>query len=152
MPPRPPAPARPSQIAHIQDLLVRLGHTQADAEAGLGRPLTEIDRPTARKLLTTLQSELREGRTAERHRAYLPEAVDQFEHRYLAAAQEAGATLRFTLFNNESLTGLLIGYGPYSITMRQPDGTEITVNKLAVVSYSKLPQRAAPQNGTESKA
>ena len=95
-------------------MLVRLGRSEADIEAELGKPLADIDRPTASKLLTTLQTELHEGRTAERHRAYLPEAVDQFEQRYLLAAQEAGVSLRLTLFDGSIVTGQLIGFGPYN--------------------------------------
>ncbi len=135
--PRPPAPARPSQIAHLQDVLARLGRTQAQIEAELGKSLTEIDRPTASKLLTQLQTELREGRTAERHRAYLPEAVDQYELRYLTDVKEAGTPLHFTLFDGATLTGVIVGFGPYNITLREASGREITVNKLAIVSYAR---------------
>jgi hypothetical protein len=149
-PPRPPAPARPSQIAHLQDVLARLGRTQTQVEAELGKPLAEIDRPTASKLLTELQAELREGRSAERHRAYLPEAVDQYEARYLTAAQEAAMPLRFTLFDNSTVTGVISGFGPYNITVRQPDGGEVTLNKLAIVSYAK--PSTAGTNGKEPHA
>ncbi len=135
--PRPPAPARPSQIAHLQDVLARLGRTQAQIEAELGRSLTEIDRPTASKLLTQLQTELREGRTAERHRAYLPEAVDQYELRYLTEVQAAKAPLHFTLFDNTTINGVVVGFGPYNITIQEASGREVTVNKLAIVSYVK---------------
>jgi hypothetical protein len=133
-------------------MLVRLGKSQADVEAELGKPLAELDRPSASKLLTTLQGELREGRTAERHRAYLPEAVDQFEQRYLLAVQEAGAILRFTLFDGSIVTGQLIGFGPYSVTLRQDDDSEITLNKLAVVSYSQPAASGALDNGKEPRA
>jgi len=135
--PRPPAPARPSQIAHLLDVLARLGRTQAQIETELGKSLTEIDRPTASKLLTQLQTELREGRTAERHRAYLPEAVDQYELRYLTDVKEAGTPLHFTLFDGATLTGVIVGFGPYNITLREASGREITVNKLAIVSYAR---------------
>jgi transcriptional regulator with XRE-family HTH domain len=148
-PPRPPAPARPSQIAHLKDMLVRLGRSEAALEVELGKPLAEIDRPTASKLLATFQTELRDGRTAERHRAYLPEAVDQFEQRYLLAAQEAAAPLRFTLFDGSLVTGQLIGFGAYNVTLRQDDGNEITLNKLAVVSYARPAEAGASANGTE---
>lgn len=148
--PRPPAPARPSQITHLQEVLTRLGRAQAQVEAELGKPLAEIDRPTASKLLTQFQTELREGRSAERHRAYLPEAVDQYEMRYLTEVQEAGTPLHFTLFDNTTLTGAVVGFGPYNITVREADGREVTVNKLAVVSYVKMP--AAPPAGQEPAA
>ena len=132
-------PARASQIAHLQDLLVRLGLSQAEVEAEQGKPLAELDRLAASQLLARLQTELREGKGAERHRAYLPEAVDQYEFRYLTAAQQAGDMLHFTLFDNTAVAGQVIGFGAYSITVRLADGTETTLNKLAIVSYSKTP-------------
>jgi transcriptional regulator with XRE-family HTH domain len=135
--PRAPLPARPSQITHLQDLLVRLGRSQAEVEAEMGKPLTELDRPAASQLLVKLQAEMKEGKFAERHRAYLPEAVDQFEFRYLTAAQQAGDELHFTLFDNSAVTGQVIGFGQYNITVRAADGSEITLNKLAIVSYTK---------------
>ncbi len=142
--PRPPLPARPSQIAHLQDLLQRLGRSQAELEAQLGQPLAELDRLSASRALVALQTELREGATPNRHRAYLPEAVDQFEHKYLAAAQGSGATLRFNLFDGTTLSGQVSGYGPYSITVRQSDGSETTLNKLALVSYTRPPGSEEP--------
>jgi transcriptional regulator with XRE-family HTH domain len=145
--PRPVAPARPSQIAHLQDLLVRLGRSQAEVEAELGKPLAELNRPDASQMLVKLQTELKEGKTAERHRAYLPEAVDQFESKYLAASQQAGDVLRFTLFDNSTVAGQVIGFGTYNITVRLADGSETTLNKLAIVSYTKaapVPEQEPP--------
>ncbi len=99
---------------------------------------------SASKALVALQTELRERVTPDRHRAYLPEAVDQFEHNYLADVQASGATLRFNLFDGTTFTGQVVGYGPYSITVRQADGSEATVNKLALVSYTRLPGSEEP--------
>lgn len=138
-PPRPPAPARPSQLAHLADLIERLGRTQAEVETEAGKPLAQLDRLEASKLLGRLQTEFREGKAPNRHRAYLPEAIDQFEFKYLTAAQEAGDTILFTLFDNTQVQGYVIGFGLYSITVRQVDGSETTVNKLALVSYTRLP-------------
>jgi transcriptional regulator with XRE-family HTH domain len=135
--PRPPAPARPSQIAHLTDLIGRLGKDRAALEAELGKPLEELDRLAASSLLGKLQLELRNAPSPERHRAYLPEAVDQYEHNYLNSVKESAATLQFTLFNGERLEGQVAGYGPYNITVRQADGGEVTLNKLAIVSYRR---------------
>jgi transcriptional regulator with XRE-family HTH domain len=136
--PRQPLPARPSQITHLQDLLMRLGRPQAEVEAEVGKPLAELDRLAASQLLVKLQTEIKEGKFAERHRAYLPEAVDQFEFKYLTAAQQAGDVLSFTLFDNTTVAGQVIGFGQYNITVRTADGSETTLNKLAIVSYTKL--------------
>lgn len=136
--PRPPVPARPSQIAHLSDLLTRLGRNKAEFENELGKPLSELDRQEVSQALARLQTELREGRGVERRRAYLPEAVDQFEFRYLSDAQRAEALLKFTLFDGSTVTGRVLGFGQYNITLRQLDGSELTLNKLALVSYQKL--------------
>lgn len=136
--PRPVAMARPSQIAHLTDLLTRLDRSRADLEAELGKPLAELSRREASQLLFRLQAALREGLIAERRRAYLPEAVDQFEYRYLTAVKEEGAVLRFSLFDGSTVTGPVVGFSPYAITVRLENGDELTLNKLALVSYQKL--------------
>lgn len=136
--PRPPAMARPSQIAHLTDLLTHMGRSTADLEKELGKPLTELNRREASQLLFKLQNALREGLVADRRRAYLPEAVDQFEYRYLTAASEEGAVLRFNLFDGSTVTGPIVGFSPYTITVRLENGDELTLNKLALVSYQKL--------------
>jgi transcriptional regulator with XRE-family HTH domain len=148
--PRPPAPARASQIVHLQTLLTRLGRTEQSVEAELGRPLAQIDRLEASRLLVQLQTDLKKS-TAERHRPYLPEAVDQFEYRYLAAARDAQATLRFKLFDESNLTGKITGFGPYSITVQQSDGSETTLNKLAIVSYTRTSGLTSATNGKEPR-
>jgi transcriptional regulator with XRE-family HTH domain len=139
--PRPPAPARPSQIAHVQTLLRQLDLTPAQLEVEVGKPLAELDRTAMSGLLRSLQDRTRDL-TAERHRAYLPESVDTYEARYLTEAQAAGAVLRFTLFDGGTDEGQVIGFGPYSITIRAPDGAERTLNKLALVSYTRQPSGA----------
>lgn len=145
--PRPPAPVRPSQIAHLQNLLSRLGRTEQSLEAEIGKPLADLDRIQASRLSMKLQEELRSG-SAERHRPYLPEAVDQYELKYLTSAREAGAFLQLRLFDNTALTGRLTGFSPYSLTLAQDDGSEITVNKLAIVWYTRTAPTPAA-NGKE---
>jgi transcriptional regulator with XRE-family HTH domain len=142
--PRPPAPARPSQIAHLQTVMTQLNRSPAELEAELGKPLAELDRAEMSGLLRSLQDKAREL-TAERHRAYLPEAVDTFEARYLGGVQESGAVLRFTLFDGGTAEGQVIGFSPYSITIRTPDGAERTLNKLALVSYTTRPPDGSDQ-------
>lgn len=137
--PRPPAPARPSQIAHLDTLIQRLDKDRAALEAELGKPLEQLDRLAASDLLGKLQAELRSAPTPERHRAYLPEAVDQYEFRYLTAVKDEGADLHFALFDGSQVDGQIAGFGPYNITVRQADGSELTLNKLAIASYRKHP-------------
>ncbi|MGC8781465.1 MAG: helix-turn-helix domain-containing protein [Anaerolineae bacterium] len=144
---RPLSPPRPSQLAHLENLLKRLNKTAAEVEAELGKPLASLDRRALSAVLRDLQSKLKEVPQPVRHRAYLPEAVDEFEARYLTTAQEAGDTLHFTLFDGSTVTGQVIGFSPYSITVRVADGAEVTLNKLALVSYTR-PAAAQPQEPT----
>lgn len=135
---RPSLPPRPSQLAHLENLLKRLNKTAADVETELGKPLASLDRRALSTVLHNLQNKLKEVPQPVRHRAYLPEAVDEFEARYLTAVQEAGDPLLFTLFDGSTVTGRVIGFSPYSITVRVADGAEVTLNKLALVSYTRL--------------
>ncbi len=142
--PRPPAPARPSQIAHLEDLIQRLGKSRASFEEELGRPLEQLNRQEASTLLVKLQTEIRSAPSADRHRAYLPEAVDQYELQYLTAAKDSGSALHFTLFDGSRMDGQITGFGPYNITVRLADGSELTLNKLAIASYRRRPGTQIP--------
>ena len=146
--PRPPAPVRASQLAHLRDLLQRLGRPESELQSELGKPLTALDRLQASKLLVDLQPELRSS-TAERHRAYLPEAVDQYELKYLTGVRDAGGTLTCKLFDDSTVVGTLTGFSPYALTLQCEDGSETTVNKLAIVSYTRALMRGDALNGKE---
>ncbi len=143
-PPRPPTPARPGQIEHLLRLAERFPDVdRASLEAQAGKPLEELTKREASELLRQLQERIRlehpprSKRPFDRHRAYLPEGVDEFELKYLTAAQEAGDVLHVTLFDGSRVEGQIVGFSPYAITLRQPDGEEITVNKLAIACYRK---------------
>jgi transcriptional regulator with XRE-family HTH domain len=143
-PGRPPAPARPTQIEHLLNLAERFPDVdRGTLEAQAGKTLEELMTKEASGLLNQLQKRLREEQPPrvkqpfDRHRAYLPEGVDEFELKYLTVAQEAGDILHVTLFDGSQLEGLIAGFGPYSITLRNPDGEETTVNKLAIAYYRK---------------
>jgi hypothetical protein len=43
------------------------------------------------------------------------------------------------LFDGATADGIVIGFSPYSITIETADGGELTLNKLAIVSYRKAP-------------
>ena len=143
--PGPPPPARPSQIEHLLTLTIHnFNIDRAALEEEVGKPLEELTRPEASELLKQYQKLLAESRPtmlpgearAKRKRAYLPEGVDEFELQYLTAQQEAGARLRFTLFDGQLLGGHIIGFGPYSITIHEEEsGEEVTLQKLAIAYY-----------------
>lgn len=143
-PPLPPAPARPSQIEHLLNLSKRFPDVdQASLEEETGKPLETLTQKEASQLLGQLQERIRleqpprPKRPFDRHRAHLPEGVDEFELKYLTLAQEAGAKLLVTLFDASQMQGRIVGFSPYTITLRQPEGEETTINKLAIAYYRK---------------
>jgi len=93
---------------------------------------------TKKKLLVRRIAEERPPKRAiARKRAYLPEGVDGFELAYLQEQQEAGVPLHFTLFDGQTFEGTVVGFSPYQITIREPDGDEVALNKLAIAYYRK---------------
>jgi sRNA-binding regulator protein Hfq/transcriptional regulator with XRE-family HTH domain len=143
-PPRPPLPVRPSQIEHMLRLALRFPDvSRASLEAQAGKLLEALTQKEASQLLGQLQQRIRVEQPPrpeapfDRHRAHLPEGVDGFEMQYLTAVQEAGQTLSIILFDGSRVEGQIAGFSPYTITLRQPDGAEITVNKLAIAYYRK---------------
>jgi hypothetical protein len=163
--PQPPGPAKTTQITHLLGLVGKLGLNQSALEAEIGKPVDQMTFLEARRWLSEYQRRLRERRAlapetvlpaaAEaRHRAHLPESVDGFEANYLTQHQQAGTRLRFKLFNGETFDGHILGYGPYNIVIRQDDGTELNLQKLAIAYYHSLPnagaagdQEGAPEGG-----
>lgn len=158
----PPAPARPTQITHLLGLAGKLGQDRAALEAEIGKPVDQLNFQEARRWLGEYQRRLRERRAAlagaapppapaaeTRHRAHLPESVDGFEAAYLTRHQQAGTRLWFKLFNGETFEGHLVGFGPYNIVIRQDDGTEVNLQKLAIAYYRSVgvPERAAESPG-----
>lgn len=148
--------ARPSQIEHLLSLAQRqFGDDRVALEQELGKPLEELTRSEASHLLTQYQRKLAESRAtrldsskSKRKRAYLPEGVDEFELAYLTSQQESRALLHFTLFDGQRVSGSVIGFGPYSITIRENEtGEEITLQKLAIAYYRVASRKS---NGDES--
>jgi transcriptional regulator with XRE-family HTH domain len=143
-----PSPARLTQIEHLLSLTTRhFDKGRAALEEEVGKPLEEMTRSEASKLLRRYQQSLAETLSADnagevrgkRKRAYLPEGVDEFEQKYLSTQQESDALILFTLFDGRELSGYVIGFGPYSITMREEQtGEEITLQKLAIAYYRTI--------------
>ena len=115
-----PGPVRESQVAHLVNLGKRLGVEQTELEAEAGKPLSELNRREASQLLGTLQKRIVEEHPArpkgKRQRPYLPESVDEFEFKYLTAAQEQEKPLDFKLFDGSQIAGQVIGFSPVSYT------------------------------------
>lgn len=134
---KPSLQPRPSQYTHLDSLLKRLGRTREELEAETGKPIAELDRTAMSNLLKMLQAQVMTVPTPTRRRAYLPEAVDEYEAKYLTAVQESGDLVHFTLFDGSAVEGQVIGFGPYTITVRRSDESELTLNKLALVCYER---------------
>ncbi|NPA91205.1 MAG: helix-turn-helix domain-containing protein [Chloroflexi bacterium] len=142
MPP-PPSPARETQLAHLRQLAPAVGKTVEELEQMVGKPLSELTRREASRLLFQLQEILRERKQQakeegahNRKRAYLPEGVDRFELEYLTQLQESGELVHFHLFDGSEVVGTIVGFGPYAITVQTEDG-ETTLNKLAIAWYTR---------------
>ena len=135
---RGPSKARESQIKHLLSLAQLFEWDQAALEREIETPLAQLDRMEASRWLKVLQERIVTERPkgAKKRRPYLPESVDTFELHYLQEKQEAEATLEFTLFNGDKLSGRVVGFGPYNISIVTADGTQVTLNKLAIAYYS----------------
>ncbi len=140
-PPRQSPPARETQIAHLLTLAARFDIDRAALEEEIGKPLDELTQKEARHwnghYMRRVVEEKPPKRSIDRKRAYLPEGVDGFELAYLQEQQEAGAALNFTLFDGQTFEGVVVGFGPYQIVVREPGGDEVTLNKLAIAYYRK---------------
>jgi transcriptional regulator with XRE-family HTH domain len=138
-------PARLSQIEHLRGLLQHLGRKEEELVAELKKPLEKLSQREASALLARLQNEIK-GRgpqkpQGKRRRPYLPESVDEFEMRYLMARQQSGEPIVFHLFDGKEVCGRVVGFGPYAITVGLSDGTEMTLNKLAIAYYQTIEGR-----------
>ncbi len=135
-----PRPARETQITHMLKLAECLGMNRQDVEAEVGKPLDQLTVQEARRLNYDLSNRVA-GRKAQsplkRRRSHLPEGIDEFEMRYLQEVQDAGNPLAITLFNGEKHEGTVVGFSPYTITIQEADGSEVTLNKLAIAYYRR---------------
>lgn len=144
--PSPSAPATASQIAHLLELISKFGETQEMLETAVNKPLSDLTSLEIKEVLKRYQTKIKErkppvvsGAPGKLKRAYLPEAVDTFELNYLTAQQKNQSEMMFTLLTGKVLNGRIIGFSPYNITIQQQDGTEVTMQKLALAYYSTHP-------------
>ncbi len=132
-------PLKDTQRLQIQRLLAYLSLDETAVLELAKKPLDELNQKEASGLLNTLQREIAQREPQERkqnmRRAYLPEGVDRFELKYLQECVESNATLRVTLFDDSTQIGSIVGFGPYILTLRDQEGQEVTINKLAIAYY-----------------
>lgn len=136
---QPVAAARPSQIEHLKNLIIRLEMTGDDLLRLAGKPLSMLNRKEAARLLTQCQNMLAEQKPprpkGKRQRPYLPESVDEHELVYLTEVQLSKRDMRLTLFNGDVMEGKLLGFSPYALTITNGQGQETTIQKLAIAYY-----------------
>jgi len=145
-------PARPSQLEHLKALVIRLELNGDEVLRMAGKPLSMLNRKEAASLLTMCQDMLAERKPprpkGKRQRPYLPESVDEHELIYLTEVQMGKQDLHLTLFNGDKISGKLLGFSPYALTLTQPGGQELTVQKLAI-AYYQLDRQAAEEAAGE---
>jgi sRNA-binding regulator protein Hfq len=137
---------RQGQIDFLKGLAQHLGVQPQQLEDEIGKPLSALTAPEATHWIRTFQARVPPQPTAlgeakpagyRSKRAHLPEGIDLFEANYLLEAQQAGAVLTVKMFNGEVFSGTLIGFGPYTVTLRTNDGQEVTLSKLAIAYYRR---------------
>ena len=137
-------PATDTQIQHLIALGTKLGKTREDVETDVGKSLDSLTKKEIGSWLTRFTELIKERKAhisgdssgTKRWRAHLPEGVDSFEIEYLTRQRDAGAEVSFTLFNGDQFVGRVIGFSPYNITIRTPENTEATMQKLAIAYYT----------------
>lgn len=143
-PAAPSPPATPGQLAQLRTLLQGLGLEETAVASRIEKPLDKLNLQEARSWIRTLEIEGKAAKVqafgerppdTRRKRALPPEGVDEFEGNYLLARQAAGDQIVFTLLDETILTGRIIGFGPFNITIQQADGAETTIQKLALAYY-----------------
>ena len=144
--PKAAPPVRQGQIDFLKGLAQHLGLSLQQMEDEIGKPLSELTAPEATHWIRTFQARVPPHLTSpgevkpegyRSRRARLPEGIDLFEANYLLEAQQAGAVLTAKMFNGEVVGGTLIGFGPYTVTLRTNDGHEVTLSKLAIAYYRR---------------
>jgi sRNA-binding regulator protein Hfq len=144
--PQPAPPARQGQIDFLKGLAQHLGVQPQQMEDEIGKPLSGLTAPEATHWIRTFQARVSPSLAASdeakpagyrSRRAHLPEGIDLFEANYLLEAQQAKAALTVKLFNGDVINGVLIGFGPYTLTLQTNDGQEVTLSKLAIAYYRR---------------
>lgn len=138
-------PARPSQIEHLQHMATSRGHSPEQLLETVGKPLETLTLEEASKWNLHYRDLPRivkipgvsTANGLSVRRAALPEGLDKFEYDYLQGVQQAQVQLTLTLFNGEKIIGQLIGFSLYTFVLRQDNGHEITIQKLAIAYYAQ---------------
>lgn len=128
----PPQPATEEQLHHLRGLIEKLGMEETAVAAEIGKPLNELTFLETRTWLKTYDARIKAEKpqrppNTRRWRITQPEAIDEFEANYLQARQEVEDIVAFTLLNETTFSGKIVGFSPFNITIQQADGTEISI-------------------------
>lgn len=136
--PPPPQPITPGQINELLRLGARREMSREAIETRIGKSLDQLTRPDARQWIGTLRNEDASDVSVARSSLALPEVIDAFESEYLREMRDRGTPLHFLLFNGQQLTGTVVEFTPYTITIKDSENNdEVTLRKLAIVYYRK---------------
>jgi len=138
---------------------MRLEMEQPQLEERIGKPISELTRTEAKDWIKRFRDMLEEAAPSGKVSfGQWPGAHEDREAIYLGQQRDAGTTLSFKLFNGELFTGKLMDFTPYTITIKNDDGEEVVLRKLAIVYYRQgngeapAPAKAAPKAKRATKA
>ena len=146
-------PVSEGQIQELLNLSQRLDITQEQLEERVGKPLATLNRPDATEWLKRLRAIADEISPSQKVRyGKWPDAAEDREAVYLTKQRDAGATCVFRLFNGEELSGTLLDFTPYTITVKDRAKDEgVVLRKLAIAYYRCTPANTSERSGGNSE-
>jgi len=134
----PPSLITDGQVNEIGRLGGILGIDENAIAARLGKPPVELSRMEARQFIGLLRREIVDKGLSLRSQKSIRESPD-FEPRFLEEQLREASTLAFTMFDGQKFSGVISGFDPYTITIKDSNtGEEIVLRKLAMMYYKKV--------------
>ncbi len=131
-------PLTEGQLQELTHLSLRLQISQEKLEERVGKALTALTRPEAKEWIKRLRAMADEIAPTQKIRfGQWPETQEDLEAAYLREQRDAGATFTFKLFNGELITGTILDFTPYTITVKADGGEETVLRKLAIAYYRR---------------
>ncbi|MDQ6693686.1 MAG: helix-turn-helix transcriptional regulator [Chloroflexota bacterium] len=140
LPAPPPGPISEGQNQELARLAVRLNITLEQLEERIGKGSSTLTRPEATEWIKRLRGMADQVAPTTRVKVgQWPEMHEDQEASYLKE-HRGREPFFFKLFNGDELTGPILDYTPYTITVQPDDGPgEMVLRKLAIVYYRCLP-------------
>lgn len=146
-------PLTEGQLQELTHLSQRLQISREKLEERVGKALTALSRPEAKEWIKRLRAMADEIAPTQKIRfGQWPEAQEDLEAAYLREQRDAGAAFTFKLFNGEQITGTILDFTPYTITVKADDGEETVLRKLAIAYYRRqtLSDAGSPDQTADS--